>query len=49
MIQNYDKLNKKMNETTDALEKQGIRTQDPDKERGLGKDQDAGVTSPFLG
>ena len=54
MIQNYEKLNKKMNETTNALEEQGIRTADikishPDKERGLGRDQDAGVTSPFLG
>ena len=54
MIQNYDNLNKKMNETTEALEKQGIRTADikinhPDKKRGLGRDQDAGVTSPFLG
>ena len=39
MIQNYDNLNKKMNETTEALEKQGIRTADikishPDKKRG---------------
>ena len=54
MIQNYDNLNKKMNETKEALEKHGIRTTDikinhPDKKRGLGRDQDAGVTSPFLG
>ena len=54
MIQNYDNLNKKMNETMEALEKHGIRTTDikinqPDRKRGLGRDQDAGVTSPFLG